>query len=183
MNGMNMPNSFERGQTNIKAKYYEPEPGIYKVKNSSLTGSGDAKDITGDLFLNENEPGKLSVEFFKPFRGDYWILKVGDDYEYSVVTNPQKTLLWILVKDLKFFDENPLEYENIIEFLNSPSSLEEECSDDESDGDESDEDEGFEDIENNNEMFGSGIIIETFFIPNVRQCRNEITPIFFEQCI
>lgn len=113
------PNSFERGQTDIKARYYSDENGTLKVENSSLTENGNSKNIVGNLYLNKKEPGKLSVEFFKPFKGDYWVVHLADDYSYSVVTNPFKTLLWVLVRDLNFFKENPLEYEKIIEFLKS----------------------------------------------------------------
>ena len=39
---------------------------------------------------------KLKVSFFWPFRGDYWILELGGEYEYSVVLAPSMEYLWIL---------------------------------------------------------------------------------------
>lgn len=39
---------------------------------------------------------KLKVQFFWPFKGDYWIIELGKDYEYSVVSEPKRNFLWIL---------------------------------------------------------------------------------------
>ena len=39
---------------------------------------------------------KLEVSFFWPFRGDYWIIDLGKDYEYAVVGHPSRDYLWIL---------------------------------------------------------------------------------------
>ena len=39
---------------------------------------------------------KLEVTFFWPFAGDYWIIELGEDYDYSVVSGPERKYLWIL---------------------------------------------------------------------------------------
>jgi apolipoprotein D and lipocalin family protein len=39
---------------------------------------------------------KLKVQFFWPFRGDYWVIELPDDYSYAVVSNPSMKYLWIL---------------------------------------------------------------------------------------
>ena len=39
---------------------------------------------------------KLKVSFFWPFSGDYWIIDLGADYDYAVVSEPRKKYLWIL---------------------------------------------------------------------------------------
>ena len=41
---------------------------------------------------------KLKVSFFWPFRGDYWIIELGKDYEYAVVAGPGRDYLWILAR-------------------------------------------------------------------------------------
>ena len=38
--------------------------------------------------FDEKTKAKLKVSFFWPFYGDYWIIDVGDDYEYAVVGHP-----------------------------------------------------------------------------------------------
>ncbi len=43
---------------------------------------------------------KLKVRFdpfpVNLFKADYWIIELGADYEYAVVSNPAKKYLWIL---------------------------------------------------------------------------------------
>ncbi len=40
----------------------------------------------------------MKVEFFWPFAGDYWIIQLGENYEYAVVGSPKKNYLWILYR-------------------------------------------------------------------------------------
>jgi apolipoprotein D and lipocalin family protein len=39
---------------------------------------------------------KLKVSFFWPFSGDYWIIDLGEAYDYAVVGHPKRKYLWIL---------------------------------------------------------------------------------------
>lgn len=39
---------------------------------------------------------KLKVQFQWPFRGDYWILTVAEDYTHALVGTPDRQYLWIL---------------------------------------------------------------------------------------
>jgi apolipoprotein D and lipocalin family protein len=39
---------------------------------------------------------KLKVTFFWPFSGAYWITELGAEYEYAVVSNPDRSYLWVL---------------------------------------------------------------------------------------
>jgi apolipoprotein D and lipocalin family protein len=43
-------------------------------------------------------PAKLSLDFGFAY-GDYWIVEVGDDYEYAVVGHPTRDYLWILSRE------------------------------------------------------------------------------------
>jgi len=43
----------------------------------------------------------LKVSFFWPFYGDYWILDLGENYEYAVVGAPNRKYLWILSRSPK----------------------------------------------------------------------------------
>jgi apolipoprotein D and lipocalin family protein len=60
----------------------------------SLTGTvrqAAAHAVVGD----PNAPGKLSVDF-GGFYGDYWVIDLGDDYQFAVVGHPSRDYLWIL---------------------------------------------------------------------------------------
>ena len=39
---------------------------------------------------------KLKVTFFWPFYGDYWIIDLGENYEYALVGHPPRKYLWVL---------------------------------------------------------------------------------------
>ena len=43
-------------------------------------------------------PAKLSLDFGFAY-GDYWIVEIGDDYEYAVVGHPTRDYLWILSRE------------------------------------------------------------------------------------
>ena len=36
------------------------------------------------------------MQFFWPFRGDYWIIELAPDYRYAVIGHPSRDYLWIL---------------------------------------------------------------------------------------
>lgn len=57
---------------------------------------------------------KLKVSFFWPFRGDYWIIELGEKYEYSVVGSPDRKYLWILGREPEL---DGLLYQKIVERL------------------------------------------------------------------
>jgi len=41
-------------------------------------------------------PVNLEVTFFWPFRGDYYVMNVTQDYEYALIGTPDRSYLWIL---------------------------------------------------------------------------------------
>ncbi len=55
------------------------------------------KQIKGKAFPANNTNTKLKVQFFWPFKGDYWIIDLDEkDYSYAVVSEPRRKYLWIL---------------------------------------------------------------------------------------
>ena len=41
------------------------------------------------------------MQFFWPFRGDYWVIGLDRDYRWAVVGNPDREYLWILSRTPK----------------------------------------------------------------------------------
>jgi apolipoprotein D and lipocalin family protein len=39
---------------------------------------------------------RLKVSFFWPFRADYWVIGLDDNYRWAVVGNPNREYLWVL---------------------------------------------------------------------------------------
>lgn len=94
-----MPSRFEKGCFNVTANYQPTEKGTIQVINSCDKGT-DRKgrtSIEGKAFVVKNSNNaKLKVQFFWPFRGDYWIIGLADDYSWALVGSPSRKYLWVL---------------------------------------------------------------------------------------
>ena len=66
--------------------------------------------------VDKNSNAKLKVTFVWPFYGDYWIIKLGNDYDYSVVGTPNRKYLWILSRTPQMDDKL---YSQLIEYVKS----------------------------------------------------------------
>lgn len=93
------PTVFQKGCTNTSAEYLITDKNYIKVINRCNKESVDgiAKSIEGKAFIVKNSNNtKLKVQFFWPFKGDYWIIGLADDYSWAVVSHPNRKYLWIL---------------------------------------------------------------------------------------
>ena len=93
------PQSFQEGCVATTATYSLREDGDVRVFNRcrDLRLDGPERTATGRARLSPHPSGaRLKVSFFWPFWGDYWVLELGEDYEYAVVGDPSRDYLWIL---------------------------------------------------------------------------------------
>lgn len=92
------PNRFQRDcATEITATYILRSPGTFEVVNSCRRADGSLNVVRGRARVADKRThAKLKVTFFWPFAGDYWIVDLGEDYDYSVVSEPGRKYLWIL---------------------------------------------------------------------------------------
>ena len=91
-----LPARFQEGCNDTTATYTLSEDGSISVLNECRR-NGKAKQAKGKAkVVDKNSGAKLKVTFFWPFYGDYWIMKLGNDYEYAVVGTPNRKYLWIL---------------------------------------------------------------------------------------
>lgn len=94
-----MPAHFEKECYRATATYSKNEDGTINVVNTCHKNdvNGPLKVVTGKAFIADKETNaKLKVQFFWPFKGDYWILDIGDSYEYALVGEPSRKNMWIL---------------------------------------------------------------------------------------
>jgi apolipoprotein D and lipocalin family protein len=92
---------FQKGCTNTKAVYRLRDDGKIDVLNSCLR-NGKTDTAKGKAWVVDKATNaKLKVSFFWPFRGDYWIIELGKDYDYAVVAAPSMQYLWILSRSPK----------------------------------------------------------------------------------
>ncbi len=93
------PAIFQAGCTATTAEYTLRDDGRVTVVNTCREGSldGPVQRIEGSARVADSTTNaKLKVTFFPPFEGDYWIIELGEDYEYAVVGVPNRAFLWIL---------------------------------------------------------------------------------------
>jgi apolipoprotein D and lipocalin family protein len=94
------PQFFEKGCSNVKATYTS-KGGYIEVFNQSIK-KGKQNDIKGKAFVVANSGNaKLKVQFFWPFKGNYWIIDLAEDYSWALVSDPNRKTLWILSRTAK----------------------------------------------------------------------------------
>jgi apolipoprotein D and lipocalin family protein len=100
-----LPAKFQEGCDETTATYTLSKDGSISVLNQSIK-NGKMKQAKGKAkVVDENSNAKLKVTFFWPFYGDYWILKLGDNYDYSIVGTPNRKYLWILSRTPQIDDK------------------------------------------------------------------------------
>jgi apolipoprotein D and lipocalin family protein len=93
------PHRFQEGCVATKATYTLRQDGKVDVLNECRMENldGAVKTAKGTArVVDEKTNAKLKVTFFWPFYGSYWIIGLGDNYEYAVVGHPGRNYLWIL---------------------------------------------------------------------------------------
>lgn len=89
------PSSFQKG-CNCTTATYTVMDGHVKVENRCYR-DGKWDGITGKAFAVEGSGNaRLKVQFFWPFRGDYYIMALADDHSYALVGHPNRDYLWVL---------------------------------------------------------------------------------------
>lgn len=89
------PQWFEKNMTHVTAEYIVNEDYV-RVINRGLR-SGKHKMSKAKAFVVKNSGNaRLRVQFFWPFRADYWIIDLDPAYQWAVVSNSKKSTLWIL---------------------------------------------------------------------------------------
>ena len=107
------PQFFERGCSNVRATY-TAKNGYIEVFNQS-TKDAKPNNIKGKAFVVPNSGNaKLKVQFFWPFKGNYWIIDLDKDYKWAIVSDPKLKTLWILSRTSKMEEEL---YNSLIEKL------------------------------------------------------------------
>lgn len=105
------PQWFQKNCVATTATYSLQEDGDIDVLNECRlkTLDGEYKSAHGFAkVVDKNTNAKLKVTFFWPFYGQYWIIDLGEKYEYAVVGHPNREYLWILSRTPKM-DEKKLQ--------------------------------------------------------------------------
>jgi apolipoprotein D and lipocalin family protein len=105
------------------ARYALREDGLVEVINACETADGSRKQADARArFLATRSVGKLEVTFVKvlgfwlwPAAGDYWIIGLDPEYQWSVVGHPSRRFAWILARSESLDRQTLLEIRRILE--------------------------------------------------------------------
>ena len=91
--------------TNVTAAYSLDEDGSIRVDNRCFDADGRPTQALGRATPAGDSPARLEVTFLPellrwiPFtKGDYWVLKVDEEYAHALVGTPDRKNLWLLAR-------------------------------------------------------------------------------------
>lgn len=104
-------NTFEKGSRCVKAFYDILDNGNIDIYYQQINIDNTIDSTSGSAYIpNENEPRKLKTLLNHRKEEDYWIYELGPivdgKYKYSIVSNKQKTTLFVFARDVNDFFEN-----------------------------------------------------------------------------
>ncbi len=99
------PQIFERGCKCTTAEYQLTGKNYISIINKCQKPKKIDK-IAGKAFVVKGSGNaKLKVQFFWPFKGDYWIIELDKDYKWAAVGNKSRKYLWILSRTSAINDD------------------------------------------------------------------------------
>jgi len=108
-----IPNRFQRKcYRDTTANYKLRDDGRISVLNRCIDKEGNSIQASGlAKVIDSDTNSKLKVSFVSVFGiqlfwGDYWIIGLGDDYEYAIVGHPARKYGWILSRERKLSSED-----------------------------------------------------------------------------
>jgi apolipoprotein D and lipocalin family protein len=78
------------------AEYTLRDDSAVGVRNRCRTEDGFDEANGRATVVEGTGNAQLEVSFFWPFRADYWVIGLADDYRWAVVGNPNRKYLWVL---------------------------------------------------------------------------------------
>lgn len=102
------PHRFQKDCYGSTATYTLRDDGKIQVLNECRKGGPDGERITAEgtaRVVDNATNAKLKVSFLWPFSGDYWIIDLGEQYEFAVIGHPKRKYLWILSRTKEMKDD------------------------------------------------------------------------------
>ncbi|HEY6160218.1 MAG TPA: lipocalin family protein, partial [Bacteroidia bacterium] len=107
-----IPTPFDRNWKDIVEDYSVDGEGELRI-STSYRRNGKTHSVRGKGFVDRTSGNsKWKVQYLWPFKADYWIIELADDYSYAVVGHPKKKFLYILARTPQMKQEL---YEGIVE--------------------------------------------------------------------
>ncbi len=96
-----LDHSFEKGLTRVTAEYaLNNDDGVTVINRGYKASEGEWETAEGKAyFVQSPDIGHLKVSFFGPFYASYVIMALDkENYQYAMVTGPDRDYLWILAR-------------------------------------------------------------------------------------
>jgi apolipoprotein D and lipocalin family protein len=87
------------------AEYARRPDGDISVTNRCRTEQGFDEATAKAWPVEGTGNAQLKVSFFWPFRADYWVIGLDEEYRWAVVGNPDRKYLWILSRTPRLGDQ------------------------------------------------------------------------------
>lgn len=93
-----IPTALDKKWRQTIENYTLNDKGYYNVFTTyNKLGSDEPHSIKSKLFRDKDEPaGSFKAQFLWPFKIDYWVIELADDYSYTVIGHPKLKYLFIL---------------------------------------------------------------------------------------
>ena len=104
--------SFERNLKCVSATYSLQENGKVKVLNEGFNSKKEKWESANGIAKvpNSSKPGEIKVSFFRPFYGDYFVIKLDEEYKHVLVGSPTRDYLWVLSRSQSMDKETYNQY-------------------------------------------------------------------------
>jgi apolipoprotein D and lipocalin family protein len=96
-----IPTRFDKDWNYITETYMIRQDGTIDISTTYIkTGSTETKELRSKGFPKKEEKNlKWQVQFFWPFKVDYLIEEIPEDYSYVVVGHPKQKFLYIMSRN------------------------------------------------------------------------------------
>ena len=103
---------FERGKDHVTATYTPRNDGGITVLNRGYDPvKKEWSESEGKAyFTGKSDTAALKVSFFGPFYGGYNVIALDEDYQYALVSGPNRSYLWILSREPKIPNQVKKQY-------------------------------------------------------------------------
>ena len=91
---------FEREAYNAVEHYSVPEARVIETTFSFNQGSNDgrARVMKSKAFVSDESNAEWAMQFVWPFKAEYLIAYLDDDYEYTIIARSKRDYVWIMAR-------------------------------------------------------------------------------------
>jgi len=101
---------------NAVEHYYLNEKGrvetTYRFRDGSF--DGELKTFTPKGFPDEADPANWQMQFIWPFKSDYVVIHLSEDYQSTIIGHPSRKYAWVMTRDHEITEQA---YESLLDIL------------------------------------------------------------------